>query len=150
MAYVRGVYTTEQTKAFIRELITVPDSVEKILSYKKAFRELAHCIMDAKDVFMIGRGQDYTALLEGSLKLKEISYIHSEAYASGELKHGTSALVTDKTPVITLVTQQKVISKELSNALEVKAGGAKVYVFVQEDAAPALEKDFCKCVKYPA
>lgn len=134
MAYVRGVYTAEQTKAFIRELITVPASVERILSDKKAFRELAHCIMDAKDVFMIGRGQDYTVLLEGSLKLKEISYIHSEAYASGELKHGTIALVTDKTPVITLVTQRKVIPKELSNALEVKARGAKVYVFVREDA----------------
>lgn len=133
MAYVRGVYTAEQTKAFIRDLVTVPEAIEKVLADKKTLRELAHCIMDAKDVFMIGRGQDYAALLEGALKLKEISYIHSEAYASGELKHGTIALVTDKTPVITLVTQRKVISKELSNALEVKARGAKVYVFARED-----------------
>lgn len=134
MAYVRGVYTAEQVKAFIRELITVPAAIERILADKNTLRGLAHRIMDAKDVFMIGRGQDYMALLEGSLKLKEISYIHSEAYASGELKHGTIALVTDKTPVITLVTQTKVISKELSNALEVKARGAKVYVFAREDA----------------
>lgn len=134
MAYVRGAYTAEQAKSFIRELVKVPESIERILADKNAFQGLAHCIMDAKDVFMIGRGQDYTTLLEGSLKLKEISYIHSEAYASGELKHGTIALITDRTPVIALVTQQKVISKELSNALEVKARGAKVYVFVREDA----------------
>ena len=82
---------------------------------------------------MGNKGLDYTALLEGSLKLKEISYIHSEAYASGELKHGTIALVTPQTPVVALVTQKEVISKELSNATEVKARGAKVIMLTRED-----------------
>jgi len=150
MSYVRGVYTADQVKAFVRDLITVPAAIERILADKKAFRELAHCIIDAKDVFMIGRGQDYTALMEGSLKLKEISYVHSEAYASGELKHGTIALVTDKTPVITLVTQRKVISKELSNALEVKARGAKVYVFVREDAELENPEQWERIYRLPA
>lgn len=138
MAYVRGVYTAKQAKEFVSELLQVPECVEKVIADKKTLRQISHEIIDAKDVFMIGRGLDYTALLEGSLKLKEISYIHSEAYASGELKHGTIALITEKTPVITLVTQKKVISKELSNALEVKARGAKVYMFTSENVE--LEK----------
>lgn len=133
MAYVRGVYTAEQAKEFVKDLQKVPECIERVIADKKALRQISHCIMDASDVFMIGRGLDYVTLLEGSLKLKEISYIHSDAYASGELKHGTIALITDKTPVITLVTQKKVISKELSNAIEVKARGAKVYVFTRED-----------------
>ena len=132
MAYVRGVYTAEQAKEFVSALLQAPACVEKVIADKESLRRISHEIMDASDVFMIGRGLDYTALLEGSLKLKEISYIHSEAYASGELKHGTIALITQKTPVITLVTQTKVVSKELSNAIEVKARGAKVYVLTSE------------------
>ena len=132
MAYVRGVYTAKQAKEFVSALLQVPACVEKVIADKESLRRISHEIMDASDVFMIGRGLDYTALLEGSLKLKEISYIHSEAYASGELKHGTIALITQKTPVITLVTQTKVVSKELSNAIEVKARGAKVYVLTSE------------------
>lgn len=133
MAFAREVYTKEQTAEFVSELLQVPTQIERVLAEKDKIHELAAGIKDASDVFMIGRGLDYTALLEGSLKLKEISYIHSEAYASGELKHGTIALVTEKTPVITLVTQKKVISKELSNALEVKARGAKVFMLTKED-----------------
>ena len=81
---------------------------------------------------MIGRGLDYCILLEGSLKLKEISYIHSEAYASGELKHGTIALITEDTPVIAVVTQDKVQSKEFSNIKEVQSRGAEVVLFMKE------------------
>lgn len=133
MAYVRGVYDADQARKFVSELMTVPKCIKRVIADKKTMRDIAHDIMDAEDVFMIGRGLDYTALLEGSLKLKEISYIHSEAYASGELKHGTIALVTDKTPVITLMTQSAVLSKERSNAIEVMARGAKVIVFTKED-----------------
>ena len=133
MAYVRGVYDTDQARKFVSELMTAPECIKRVIADKKTMRDIAHDIMDAEDVFMIGRGLDYTALLEGSLKLKEISYIHSEAYASGELKHGTIALVTDKTPVITLMTQSAVLSKERSNAIEVMARGAKVIVFTKED-----------------
>ena len=80
---------------------------------------------------MIGRGVDYISLLEASLKLKEISYIHSEAFASGELKHGTIALITDKTPVISLLTQENLMSKQASNIKEVQSRGAKVISFVR-------------------
>jgi glucosamine--fructose-6-phosphate aminotransferase (isomerizing) len=81
---------------------------------------------------MIGRGLDYAILLEGALKLKEISYIHTEAYASGELKHGTIALITEKTPVIAVVTQEKLREKELSNIKEVQSRGASVVLMVKE------------------
>ena len=86
-------------------------------------------------VFMIGRGLDYSILLEGSLKLKEVSYIHSEAYASGELKHGTIALITEDTPVIAVVTQEKLKSKELSNIREVQSRGARVLLLIKEGEA---------------
>ena len=82
---------------------------------------------------MIGRGLDYSILLEGSLKLKEVSYIHSEAYASGELKHGTIALITEDTPVIAVVTQDKLKSKELSNIREVQSRGARVVLLIKEN-----------------
>lgn len=134
MAYARGVYTQEQTRTFMQDMREVPGYLQRILEDRETIHGLARNIVNAKDVFMIGRGLDYTALLEGSLKLKEISYIHSEAYASGELKHGTIALVTEETPVITLVTQREVISKELSNAIEVKARGAKVTMIARKDA----------------
>ena len=87
---------------------------------------IAKKILEAKDLFMIGRGLDYSILLEGSLKLKEVSYIHSEAYASGELKHGPIALITTNTPVVATVTQEKLMSKELSNIKEVKSRGADI------------------------
>lgn len=134
MAYVRGKFTKEQARAFMEELLTLPEILSEILSAenKKNIHEMSEKIVGAKDVFMLGRGLDYTSLLEASLKLKEISYIHSEAYASGEIKHGTIALVTADTPVITLVTQKAVISKELSNAIEVMARGAKVILLVKE------------------
>lgn len=100
---------------------------------------LAKKVLAAKDLFMIGRGLDHSILLEGSLKLKEVSYIHSEAYASGELKHGPIALITQDTPVVASVTQDKLMSKELSNIREVASRGADVAVFVKESLAKELE-----------
>ena len=91
---------------------------------------------------MIGRGMDYSTLLEGSLKLKEVSYIHSEAYAAGELKHGPIALIAQGVPVVALVTQEKLMSKELSNIKEVKARGASVVLFIKQSLAEQLKEDY--------
>ncbi len=132
MAYVRGVFDKERTAAFTRELMRVPEVMKQVLDRREEIHDIARGILDAADVFMIGRGLDYCILLEGSLKLKEISYIHSEAYASGELKHGTIALITEDTPVIAVVTQDKVQSKEFSNIKEVQSRGAEVVLFMKE------------------
>ena len=99
-------------------------------------------ILEAKDLFMIGRGLDYSILLEGSLKLKEVSYIHSEAYASGELKHGPIALITTNTPVVATVTQEKLMSKELSNIKEVKSRGADIVLFIKEALSGDLDTEY--------
>lgn len=133
MAVARKLWSDEQLTAFIDELCRVPEVMEAVLSKKEEIHRLAGTILNAKDVFMIGRGLDYSILLEGSLKLKEISYIHSEAYASGELKHGTIALITEDTPVIAVVTQEKLKSKELSNIREVQSRGARVLLLLKEN-----------------
>lgn len=132
MAHSRGVYTTEETQSFIRELQRTPDVMQKVLDKRRDIHVVAKKVLGAKDLFMIGRGLDYSILLEGSLKLKEVSYIHSEAYAAGELKHGPIALITQDTPVIAAVTQEKLMSKELSNIREVKSRGAGVVLFMKE------------------
>lgn len=111
MALLRGVYTEEQTKSFIAELERVPEVMQKVLEKRRDIHVIAKKILEAKDLFMIGRGLDYSILLEGSLKLKEVSYIHSEAYASGELKHGPIALITTNTPVVATVTQENSCQK---------------------------------------
>ena len=105
-------------------------------------------ILEAKDLFMIGRGLDYSILLEGSLKLKEVSYIHSEAYASGELKHGPIALITTNTPVVATVTQEKLMSKELSNIKEVKSRGADIVLFIKEALSGDLDTEY-QVIKLP-
>ena len=102
----------------------------------------ARIILDADDLFMIGRGLDYSILREGSLKLKEVSYIHSESYAAGELKHGPIALITDKTPVVAVMTQEKLLLKELSNIREVKSRGAGIMIFAKESFVPVLKDEF--------
>lgn len=139
MAYVRGAFDETRTKAFMEELIRVPEVIRKVLERREEIHYIARGILNAKDVFMIGRGLDYSILLEGSLKLKEISYIHSEAYASGELKHGTIALITEDTPVVAVITQDKVQSKEFSNVKEVMSRGAEVILFIKESCP--LDKD---------
>ncbi len=140
MAIARGLWTKEQTAAYMQELMRVPEVLEEILTRKDEIHHIAGSMLSAKDVFMIGRGLDYSILLEGSLKLKEVSYIHSEAYASGELKHGTIALITEETPVIAVVTQDKLKSKELSNIKEVQSRGAKVILLIKGDEPLEKEK----------
>ena len=107
-------------------LLQTPDKVQELLENKEEFENVAKLLKDEKDVFFLGRGIDYALALEGSLKLKEVSYIHSEAYAGGELKHGTIALIEPGTKVIALLTQEKLREKMVSNVVEVKARGAYV------------------------
>ena len=133
MAKVRGIFDEEAEKAYVENLLQVPDRLDEVLKRKHDIHKIARKILDAKDAFMLGRGLDYSILLEGALKLKEISYIHTEAYASGELKHGTIALITENTPVVACVTQEKLKEKELSNIREVQSRGASVVLFVRQD-----------------
>ena len=113
-----------------------------MLANKKQIHLVAKNVITAKDLFMIGRGLDYALLLEGSLKLKEVSYIHSEAYASGELKHGPIALITTDTPVVALITQEKLKQKELSNIKEVRSRGADVVLFIKESLQDSTTKEY--------
>ena len=108
------------------ELLNLPEKVELILEDKDKIKAIAEAAANEKDMFYLGRGLDYALALEGSLKLKEISYIHSEAYAGGELKHGPIALIEDGTKVVTLLTQEALKEKMVSNIVEIKARGAEV------------------------
>ena len=142
MAHSRGVFDDAQTQSFVRELQRTPEVMKKVLERRRDIHVVAKKVLGAKDLFMIGRGLDYSILLEGSLKLKEVSYIHSEAYASGELKHGPIALITQDTPVVATVTQEKLMSKELSNIKEVKSRGADVVIFIKESIVGDLAKEY--------
>ena len=113
-------------------LAKVPDAVRRVLDGREGIRRMAHRIAQAESAFFIGRGADYPACLEGSLKLKEISYLHAEAYPAGELKHGTISLVTAGVPVIALATQSALVGKTLSGVEEVHARGAEVYLITDE------------------
>ena len=106
--------------------------MEQLLADTENIKYLASLFMNCEDLFYLGRGFDYALSLEGSLKLKEISYIHSEAYAAGELKHGTISLIVEGTPVIALATQDAIFEKTLSNVKETKSRGAKVLLFCKE------------------
>ena len=123
-AKVRGEITEEQCDAYVKELQTIPEKIEKIIEDKERLQWFASKQANAKDIFFIGRGIDYAISLEGSLKMKEISYIHSEAYAAGELKHGTISLIEDGTLVIGCLTQPALYEKTVSNMVECKSRGA--------------------------
>ena len=123
-AKVKGTISEEQYAAYIKELETLPDKIQRIIDDKERIQWFASKQANAKDVFFIGRGIDYAICLEGSLKMKEISYIHSEAYAAGELKHGTFSLIEDGTLVIGVLTQPALYEKTVSNMVECKSRGA--------------------------
>ena len=123
-AKVRGQITEEQYTGYIEELQTIPDKISKIIADKERIQWFAAKQANAKDAFFVGRGIDYAISLEGSLKMKEISYIHSEAYAAGELKHGTISLIEDGTLVIGVLTQPELYEKTVSNMVECKSRGA--------------------------
>ena len=121
---VKGQIDTEKYNHYIEEIKALPDKIEKIIENKERIQWIANKFAYSKDVFFIGRGLDYAVCLEGSLKMKEISYIHSEAYAAGELKHGPIALIDDGILVISCLTQEGLYEKTTSNMTEVKARGA--------------------------
>ena len=123
-AKVKGTISEDQYAAYIKELETLPDKIQRIIDDKERIQWFASKQANAKDVFFIGRGIDYAICLEGSLKMKEISYIHSEAYAAGELKHGTISLIEDGTLVIGVLTQPSLYEKTVSNMVECKSRGA--------------------------
>lgn len=123
-ALVREKITEEQYEKYIAELQTIPEKIQKILEDKERLQWFAAKQANARDVFFIGRGIDYAISMEGSLKMKEVSYIHSEAYAAGELKHGTISLIEDGTLVIGVLTQPELYEKTVSNMVECKSRGA--------------------------
>ena len=125
-AKILGRVKSERINKLKEELLNLPEKVELVLEDKDKIKDIAKNLYEEKDMFYLGRGLDYALALEGSLKLKEISYIHSEAYAGGELKHGPIALIEEGTKVVTLLTQEALKEKMISNIVEIKARGAKV------------------------
>ena len=132
-AHVRGEINDETLREYLRDIEMLPNQIEGLLGNRERIQKFANRYVAAKDVFFIGRGIDYAISLEGSLKLKEISYIHSEAYAAGELKHGTISLIEDGTLVTAVVTQEDLYKKTISNIVEVKTRGAVVLAITNED-----------------
>ena len=130
---ILGTIVSDEYSALVEKLEQLPDKVTEILDNKEKIQYLASKYFNSKDIFFIGRNIDYALSLEGSLKLKEISYIHSEAYAAGELKHGTISLIEQGTPVIALVTHEELIGKIVSNIEEVKTRGAEVMCIACDD-----------------
>ncbi len=133
MAKVREKLSVQEFRGMIEELKRLPNQIELLLNNKEKIQKFANRYIAAKDVFFIGRGIDYAISLEGSLKLKEISYVHSEAYAAGELKHGTISLIEEGTLVAVVCTQPDLYQKTISNMVEVKARGAFVLAVTNED-----------------
>ena len=129
---VRGNITEEEVSSMLQDLKRIPEQIELLLANRKNIQKFATRFTAARDVFFIGRGIDYALSMEGSLKLKEISYIHAEAYAAGELKHGTISLVEDGTLVVSVLTQPELVKKTISNIVEVKARGAFVMAVTVE------------------
>lgn len=127
MGQIKGTLTREEVREYTKEIKDLPGKIEKVLLEKEHMEKLAEKFICAKDIFYLGRSIDYAIAMEGALKLKEISYIHAEAYAGGELKHGTLALITKETPIIAVATQDEIASKMYSNIQEVRARGADVF-----------------------
>ncbi|QAT41319.1 glutamine--fructose-6-phosphate transaminase (isomerizing) [Clostridium sp. JN-9] len=131
-AQEKGTLSSEEIETIKAEMLKLPEKAEKAIENKEVVQKFASKNYMHKDMFFLGRGVDYAVALEGSLKLKEISYIHADAYAGGELKHGPIALIEDGTVVIVLATQKKLFEKMVSNIKEIKTRGAKVLAFAQE------------------
>jgi glutamine---fructose-6-phosphate transaminase (isomerizing) len=132
-AMVKGLLSDNEVSKLVTLLIDTIDSVEMLLSYDKQIQSISNRLEKVEDLFFIGRGLDYALSCEGSIKLKEISYIHSEAYAAGELKHGTISLIVDNIPVIAIATQKNVYNKMISNIREVRSRGAMVILITNAD-----------------
>lgn len=144
IAFAKGAIDEAQCRKYVGELLEIPDYIEKTLNCKEVCQQTAARLMNADSLLYIGRGLDYALSMEGSLKLKEISYIHSESYAAGELKHGTISLVTNQMPVVAVATQTSLIEKTISNIKEVKARGAMVVLVCSESLD--VEKEVADCI----
>ncbi len=132
VALLKETVTTTQIQSICTELLSLPEQMKQVLDHAEQCQFIASRFQNSNDLFFIGRGLDYALSEEGSLKLKEISYIHSEAYAAGELKHGTISLITDDVPVVAIATQQALFEKMCSNIKEVTTRGAKVLLITEE------------------
>ena len=148
--YVRGTVSEEQARVLCREVAALPEQIEKTLECRSQMQHLASLYANRQSVFFIGRGMDHAAGQEASLKLKEISYIHSEAYAAGELKHGTISLIEEGTMVVALACDPALLEKTVSNVKSVKARGASV-VLVTSDQRLQEDPEICDhLVRIPA
>ena len=144
-AQVLNTVDSSVIEEFIQEILALPSKVEEVLKTDEIMKKLAKDIYNVKDAFFIGRGIDYPVAMEGSLKLKEISYIHSEAYAGGELKHGPIALIEENFPVIGIITDEKLLEKSISNIQEVISRGAKTIIITNQK----IDKEFDYIIKIP-
>lgn len=136
LALAKGMIDEAECRRLTTLLQETPAQIEEILAHHEMTQKIAAELITADSLLYIGRGLDYALSMEGSLKLKEISYIHSESYAAGELKHGTISLITENMPVIAVATQTKLFDKTISNIKEVKARGAKVILISRDDYSP--------------
>jgi len=142
-AIKKGTITREFYDSMISKMKEIPSKIQEILDNEEYIKEVAKTVVSSEHAFYLGRGIDYSLAMEGSLKLKEISYIHAEAFAAGELKHGTIALIEKGTPVIAIATQEKLFEKMVSNMEEVRARGAYVVAIAQshnKDVEKAADK----------
>lgn len=135
LALLKGHKKADEVSALLKEIVELPKLIQNLLDQAESIKQLAFELQNTKNLFFLGRGLDYAMALEASLKLKEISYIHSEAYPAGELKHGTISLIVKDFPVFALLTQESLYEKMISNIKEVKARGAKVVAL----ALPGIE-----------
>lgn len=148
LAEVRGTVGAQQYSSLKRELTELPEKIAKVLETKSEVQKFASQMMDKKDVFFIGRGVDYAVSIESSLKLKEISYVHSEAYAAGELKHGTISLIENGTLVFGTLTQKALAEKTVSNLVETASRGAYVAVLASQ-SVEGIPENFKKVFRIP-
>ena len=146
LAQAKGTMEEDRRAQILRDLLALPEKIGQVLRCEEQAKRLAERLHACRDAFFIGRGVDYAACMEGSLKLKEISYIHAEAYAAGELKHGSISLIEPGTPVIACATQPDVLDKEIANMEEAAARGARLLAIAfegEEAAAQAADETIC-------
>lgn len=136
---LRGVKAKDELDNIKKDMLMLPEKLEEVLNIKEDVKNIAQELKDEKDLYFLGRGMDFFLALEGSLKLKEISYIHSEAYAGGELKHGPIALIEEGTKVVSILSQKNLIDKMISNVVEIKSRGAKVFGVTFKDMEKACQ-----------
>jgi glucosamine--fructose-6-phosphate aminotransferase (isomerizing) len=149
LAKAKGLLTAEQERDIVRHLAEAPAALNGALAYDEAIQAMAHVVAGARDVLYLGRGTDYPLALEGALKLKEISYIHAEGYAAGEMKHGPIALIDEHVPVIVIAPSGPLFDKTISNMNEVQARGGKVVLISDYDGIRAAGENCIATITMP-